>query len=151
MMLPALLLAAMLTVRFLPASEVGAWLDRRVMRPCAAEIGRIERKHVIFAVAMALIVLLFREALALAGPLDMGLVLVWDASVYIDVTVAVWTIAAATRGAGAWRAVRPHIAAIAARVRRAPRPRTPRSRTRTARPPANDDDGPGEGYYRRAA
>jgi hypothetical protein len=138
-MIAVLLLAAIFTARFLPESAFGAWLNRVAMPPVVGRLSRIERKHVIFAVAMTLILLFAGEALAMAGPLDMGLVFVWDVSAYLDIAIATLTIAATARGRG-WRSFRPGLVAPAALLRRRPVARARRVHRPTAGKPANDDE-----------
>jgi hypothetical protein len=73
----------------------------------------------------------------------MALFAMWDASVYLDVVMAAWTIAALARGRSGWAVVRLKlVAALGQRRQTGARRRARRARMRV-RPPANDDDGPG--------
>jgi hypothetical protein len=88
-----------------------------------------------------LLVVVLREAVPMIGAADMAMLAMWDASVYLDVVMAVWTVAALARGRAGWAVVRLKLrAAIGGRRPTGARRRAPRTRPQV-RPPANDDDG----------
>lgn len=135
MMLTGLLVYTIIVMQFFPETAVARWLDRTVAITRDV-FGRIERRHLIFLMLTAVILIAGAELLAIAGPFDMALVVLWDVSTYIDIVLTTAVIATATRGSAGWRA-------IIARLlpRRAPRAR--RRRGVQATPPsANDDDRP---------
>ena len=131
-MLTGLVVLAMVVLRGFPETAVAKWLDRTLV----AGLRRITRTHLIFLLIMGIILIAGTELLAMAGPFDMALVLVWDVSAYIDIVLTTVVVASATRGGAGWRA-------IVARVlpRRASRARRRRT-VRTVRPSANDDERP---------
>ncbi|MDB5710907.1 MAG: putative rane protein [Sphingomonas bacterium] len=142
-MFMALMLAAIAVTRLFPDTGTGRFLHRWLAEKPAAWLATIERKHVIFLALAALLVVVLREAVPMvAGAGDLALFAMWDASVYLDVVMAAWTIAALARGRSGWAVVRHRLGQLVARRRpRAARPRA--RRTRAVRPVANDDDGDG--------
>ncbi|MDR6848625.1 hypothetical protein J2X47_000068 [Sphingomonas sp. BE270] len=135
MMLTGLLVYTIIVMQFFPETAVARWLDRTVAITRDV-FGRIERRHLIFLMLTAVILIAGAELLAIAGPFDMALVVLWDVSTYIDIVLTTAVIATATRGGAGWRT-------LIARFlpRRAPRAR--RRRGVQATPPsANDDDRP---------
>lgn len=142
-MFTVLMVLAIAVARLFPDTATGRFLHRWLAEKPAAWIDRIQRKHVIFLLLTVGAVLLLREAAPmLASTGDLALFGIWDASVYLDVVLAAWTIAALGRGRIGWTVTRAKLVAMIARRRtRAPRPRARRSRP--VRPVANDDDGDG--------
>lgn len=142
-MFVALMLAAIAVTRLFPETATGRFLHCWLAEKPAAWLATIERKHVIFLVLAALLVVVLREAVPMvAGAGDLALFAMWDASVYLDVVMAAWTIAAVARGRSGWAAVRHRLSRVV--TRRHPRPARSRARrTRAVRPVANDDDGDG--------
>lgn len=129
-MLTGLALFAIMVLRGFPETAAARWLQRMAVAP----LGKISRTHVIFLILMSVILIAGTELLAMAGPFDMALVLVWDVSAYIDIALTTVVIAGASRSGAGWRM-------IVARLlpRRAARARRSRP-SRGALPPANDDD-----------
>lgn len=137
MMLTGLLLGAMIVLRVFPETAIARWLDTAVAT-AREGLGRIERRHILFLILMSIVLIAGTELLAMAGPFDMALVVLWDVSTYIDIVLTTAVVAAATRGGAGWRTLvarfLPH---------RAPRARRRRRRGKRATPPsANDDDRP---------
>lgn len=135
MMLTGLLLGAMIVLRVFPETAIARWLDTAVAT-AREGLGKIERRHILFLILMSIVLIAGTELLAMAGPFDMALVVLWDVSTYIDIVLTTAVIATATRGGAGWRT-------LIARFlpRRAPRAR--RRRGVQATPPsANDDDRP---------
>lgn len=108
---------------------------QRVVDITRASFARIERRHLIFLALMTLILVVGAEMLAVAGPFDTALVLLWDVSTYVDIALTTAVAAAATRGGAGWRGM---IARFL--PRRAVRARRPRRNARMAPPSANNDD-----------
>lgn len=134
-MLTGLILFATIVLKVMPETAVARWLDRTLV----AGLHKITRTHLIFLILMSVILVAGTELLAMAGPFDMALVLVWDLSAYIDIVLTTAVVAGANRGGAGLRMV-------VARVlpRRAARARRSRS-ARKVLPPANDDeDRPGQ-------
>jgi len=139
----AMMVAAIAVMRLFPETPTARFLHRWLAEKPAAWLARIERKHVIFLVLAALLVVVLRDAVPMvAGASDLALFAMWDASVYLDVVMAAWTIAALARGRSGWALVRLRLDRLV--TRRRPRAARPRARrTRAVRPVANDDDGDG--------
>ena len=132
-MLTGLVLLAIAVLRGFPETAAARWLQRSVVAP----LGTISRTHVIFLILMSVILIAGTELLAMAGPFDMALVLVWDVSAYIDIALTTVVIAGAARSRSGWRLVAQRVlSAIVRRGRRARRSRTGRKLL----PPANDDE-----------
>ena len=140
-MFTVLMILAIAVMRLFPDTATGRFLHCWLAEKPAAWIDAIQRKHVIFLLLMIAAVLVLREAAPmLAGSSELALFGIWDASVYLDVVLAAWTIAALGRGRVGWTVTRAKLVAMIARRRtRAPRPRARRSKP--VRPVANDDDG----------
>lgn len=133
-MLTVLLLGVTAILRGFPETAVALWLDRQVTE-IAARAARIERRHLVFLALMTLVLVAGSELLAIGGPLDGALVLLWDVSTYLDIVMVSVTVAAVARGRMVLRLVAPRLARVL------PRRRTPRTRAaRPERPSANDDD-----------
>ena len=140
-MFTALMVLAIAVTRLFPDTATGRFLHRWLAEKPAVWLATIERKHVIFLVLAALLVVVLREAVPMvAGASDLALFAMWDASVYLDVVMAAWTIAAAARGRSGWAVVRAKVGAVLGKRRTGARRRARHSRPQV-RPPANDDDG----------
>lgn len=136
-MLTGLLLGIVVVLRAFPETACARWLERQVAE-LHARLGRLERRHLVFLALMTIIIVVGGEVLAIGGPLDMGLVLLWDVSTYLDIALAAGTLAAVARGRAGWRIVATRL------PRMRPRARAPRTRAmpRPERTSANDDDRP---------
>jgi hypothetical protein len=141
-MFVALMLAVIAVTRLFPDTATGRFLHHWLAEKPAAWLATIERKHVIFLVLAALLVAVLREAVPMvAGASDLALFAMWDASVYLDVVMTAWTIAALARGRSGWAVVRSKLVAVIGRpVGTGARRRARRSRPRV-RSAANDDEG----------
>jgi hypothetical protein len=144
-MFVALMVLAIAVTRLFPDTATGRFLHRWLAEKPAAWIDRIERKQIIFLLLAVGAALILREAAPmLAGTSELALLGLWDASVYLDVVMAVWTLGALSRGRAGWAVVRQRLVSAVRRGRpaTAARPRAVRSRSqRTV--VANDDDGDG--------
>ena len=141
-MFTALMVLAIAVTRLFPDTATGRFLHRWLAEKPAVWLATIERKHVIFLVLAALLVVVLREAVPMvAGASDLALFAMWDASVYLDVVMAAWTIAALARGRSGWAVVRLKLnSVLGGRMRSRARRRARRARPQV-RPPANDDEG----------
>jgi len=131
-----LIIVAILAIRFQPDAAISRLADRYLVRPLAGWLNKLDRRHLIFGLLVLLIVLLAGEMLAALGPLDMGLVLMWDVASFADALVATTLAASAMR----LRPVRAWIGAVARVVPRR-RERRPAAAVRKTSA-ANDEDGP---------
>ena len=131
-MLAGLTVCMMIALIGFPETALARWLDRTVV----AALRKITRTHLIFLILMSVVLIAGTELLAMAGPFDMALVVLWDVSTYVDIALTTVVVASAARGGAGWRG-------LIGYVRRAERPRARRNRTRKpAAPPANDDEHP---------
>ena len=142
-MFVAVMVLAIAVTRLFPDTATGRFLHRWLAEKPAAWLATIERKHVIFLVLAALLVVVLREAVPMIGAADMALFAMWDASVYLDVVMAAWTIAALSRGRSGWAVVRLKLGAMPGRRARTGARRRARRARPQVRPPANDDEGLG--------
>jgi hypothetical protein len=147
-MLTGLFALAMATAWLYPETPIG-----RLLHACLVELplrlaAKLERKHLICLVVL----LVAGQALLMVAPLDLAFLAAWDFSIYVDLMVAVWTVATAARGKAAWSFVRTKALRLTRQGPRAGRARATRRAHRTRRPPVptNDDDDEGT-PFRQAA
>jgi len=147
-MLFALTIAAiMLALRCFPDAIVSKIVASKLIQPVAALLMKVERRHILFFLLFAAVIMFAGELLALGGPLDAGLIVLWDVATYVDILSVLAVAGATSRCLAAWRAVKARISR--SRMRQA-RPRTNRARavrrrSERAAPPANDDDQDADG------
>jgi hypothetical protein len=112
-----------------------------VERPCA-RIARFGRREVIYLMLLAGIMLFAGEMIAIAGSADFAFAYALDLSLYVDAALAAYAVSAATRTAGALKAIKNMCRQTMRKIVRRPR----RKRSPSASPiqarPSNDDDGP---------
>lgn len=133
-MLAGLLLLITVTLRCFPETSAAHWIQRIMVDATCARLATLERRHLIFFALMSIVIVVGGEVLAMAGPLDMALVVLWDISIYLDIVVTAAVVTTATRAGPALRNSMTRLL-----PRRAGRAR----RTRAARKEpssANDDD-----------
>jgi len=138
-MLTWLLAGLIVVMKLFPTTPAARALHRAFVERPLERLASMGRAHLIFTIVALVALFASAELIMLLGSSDLVMLMAWDASLYVDAAIAVWTVAAATRIKGAWR----HLASVLAAPRRAARPRTSRGRTRAARPPANDADADG--------
>ena len=131
-MLTGLMICATIVLYWFPDTPIARWLDRTLV----AAARKITRTHLIFLILMSVILIAGTELLAMAGPFDMALVVMWDVSAYIDIVLTTAVVAGAARGGAGRRAI---VARLTAR--RSPRARRHRP-ARKMLPPSNDDERP---------
>jgi len=139
-MLAGALAAAWLTMRCIPDAPIARLLHRWIVEWPAAKALHVERRHLIFVIVAAV----SAQALLSVGLPDIGLVVAWDVSTYLDLLLVTWTLAAVANLKAGSRVAIEHWRLMTRGLRRS-RPQ-PRAR-RTARRPvtkrsANDDDRP---------
>jgi hypothetical protein len=148
MMLTGVFTLAVLIAKLFPETPIGRALHSCLVEEPSRLAARVERKHLIY---LALL-LLAGQAMAAVVSFDLALLAAWDISIYLDLTLAVWTIAAVARGKVTWSLFKAQTSRMAslrpAKKRPAVRTRTPRIRVK--RMPANDDDDEGEELPRAA-
>lgn len=122
-----------------PDTAIGQALRRMMIIAPARILNGVERRQVLFIGIMLLVVLVGAGSIAGVMSADLAMLAAWDASLYVDTLIAVWTVAAVSRGGGAFRLIGARIAATF-RGRQAGRTRRSRRTGATARKPANDDE-----------
>jgi hypothetical protein len=140
-MLSGLLLTATLVMKLFPETPLARALHRILVAGPLERIASMGRRHLIFAMVALAMLLAGTELILLLGSTDIALMMAWDVSLYVDAAIAAWTLAAVSRGKGAWLLMRSRVARLA---RRSPRPRAPRrhAATRTNANDADAGDGP---------
>lgn len=123
-----LLIVALRCWGTLPAMR-GLW--RRLVEQPAAWLNGLDRRHLLFALLLLTVLVAGGELLAMLGPLDMGLVLLWDVASFVDAAIAVTVVAGGTRLGHAVRFLSTRLGIARRRERR--------SRRTSGRAPANDD------------
>lgn len=106
-------------------------LHRRLVERPAAWLNALDRRHLLFVLLLLAALAAGGELLAMLGPLDMGLVLLWDMATVVDAAIAASVVAGATR-------LRHGVRYLALRIGGARR-RERRTRRASVRPAANDD------------
>jgi hypothetical protein len=132
-----LLAGAMLIAKLFPETQAGRWLHRHLVELPLRTVEKLERRH-LFYIAVLLVA---GQGLALVGTADLAMVAAWDASLYLDIMAAAWTVAAVTRWKTAWAFLRSTAQRLVGReppaVRAPEQSRAPRVRVPSV--PANDD------------
>lgn len=108
-----------------PQLPVARALHALIVAPLAAALDRLTRRQLIFWALVVVVALVAGEWLAIFGPLDLGLVLLWDVSLYVDALLGAVAVASVAR--------------LVPLPRWRPRPRARRSAPRRAAP-GNDAD-----------
>lgn len=135
-MIAATMVMVMLALALFPEVPVCRGLSALVVECPARWLNALARRQLIFVVIMSFIVIAGAGAIAGLVTADLAMLLAWDASLYVDTIIAVWTVAAATRGLAV---VRRSWAWAARFVGGRARQRAVR-RGRPASKPANDDE-----------
>ncbi|MGJ3648796.1 hypothetical protein ACLB0R_10020 [Sphingomonas sp. GlSt437] len=133
----ALALIAIIGIRLSPDAFISRLVDRWLVRPIAGYLNKLDRRHLIFVVLILLVMLTAGELLAAFGPLDAGLILMWDVASFADAIAATVLAASIIR-------LKPIVAQLRLVVSRwQPRRRQRRDRSgATTIRAANDEDGP---------
>jgi len=139
MMIWGLALMAMLVMKLWPETPAGRWLHECLVERPVELASKIKRRHIIFLIIGLAVMYAFAEI----GMPHLGVVMALDVSAYVDILITAMTVAAVARTRGGWAALRARFTRSTA-VRKAPRPRSRRTRTIVRRPASNDDDGHGD-------
>jgi hypothetical protein len=114
---------------------------RQLIVPVAKWLMRIELRHLLFVLLMALVLAFAGDLLVIGGPLDAGLIVLWDISTYVDILMLASIAGLASRTATAWRVAKARLSGTrAGAFRGCRRARSTRRKPVRAKPPANDDD-----------
>ena len=135
-MVTGLLLTMVAVLRWFPETATARWLERQVAET-SARLAAIERRHLVFLVLMTVVLVAGAELLAIGGPLDAGLVLLWDVATYLDIVFVTASVAAVARGRSAWRIVATR---WLPRIRPRRRARRTAAKARPDRRSANNDE-----------
>lgn len=123
-----------------PDVPIARLLHRWLVEWPAARLLNVERRHLIFI----FVAIVSAQALLSVGLPDVGLVVAWDVSTYVDILLVTWSLAAvANVKAGGRLLVERWRLLTRAPTRAKPQPRAKRPACRTTiKPSANDDDRP---------
>lgn len=147
-MFAGMLFGLILVMKLFPETPAARAMHRGFVEAPLRKLAAMTRRHVIYAVVAAGMLVSGMELIMILGSSDLLLLMAWDMSLYVDAVIATWTVAAVTRIKGFWHALKARMGGV---FRRASRPRARRS-SAGARPAANDSDDEGPGwYYARAA
>jgi hypothetical protein len=138
-LLTGALAAAWLTARHAPEAPFARLLRAWLVDWPARKLLHVERRHLIFL----LVAVVSAQALLSVGLPDLGVVIAWDVSTYVDLLLVTWTLAAVTnlKAAGRMTAARWRLLTTSRRGKPQPRSRRP-ARRATPSPSINDDDRP---------
>jgi hypothetical protein len=126
-MLTSLLAMATLVMWAWPETPTARWLRRIFVDAPLALAGRMERRHVVFLLLVAAVLPLGAEFFLATGSADVAVALIWQASVWIDASLAVAAVTAFGRGGEALV----HAARLGRRVARRGFNRRPRVQRRS--------------------
>lgn len=123
-----------------PDTPMARLLHRWLVEWPAARLLTIERRHLIFI----LVAIVSTQALLSVGLPDIGLVVAWDASTYLDILLVTCSLAAVANVKAGGRLLAERWRLLTrAPTRSKPHPRTKRPPRRAqVKPSANDDDRP---------
>ena len=138
-LLAGALAAAWVALRCAPDAPVARLLHAWLVDRPARKLIHVERRQLIFL----FIAVLSAQALLSVGLPDIGMVIAWDVSTYLDLLLVTWTLAAVTnfKAVGRMTAVRWRLLTSGRRGKPQPRSKRPARRV-TPGPSANDDDHP---------
>jgi len=134
-----LFIALMLVMKLAPRSPLARWLNVALVERPLAKIAAMDRRQVIMLLIVVGLSLFATEAILMLGSYDLVTLYAWDLTMYLDVMVVAYALAAVARA----RAGVKWFASSAARLlRRGVRSRARRSRSAVRRQDrsANDDD-----------
>ncbi len=129
-------LCVLLVMLVVPDSPVGRLLHRQLVERPLAQLGRLERHHLIFATIIGAAMLAGGEVVAVLGP-ELAVMWALDLAIYLDAVMVTYALSAL---AGV-RGVRSKAARIVSRLLAArPRARRRRGAACRSKPASNDDD-----------
>lgn len=144
-MVAGFVLLVLLMMKALPELPASRTLHRLLVEEPLARLGKLGRRHLIFAAVLIGLSFTGTELLLLFGSADFLMIYAWDVSLFVDALLATWTLSTVARGKAFWQM-------LAARLPRLARPRARRRRPAAARKAANDSDDEGRGCaFARAA
>jgi hypothetical protein len=108
-MILGLLLVATLIMKRWPATPIARRLHHDLVETPCRFLAGVTRRHLIFLILLLVVVTAGAEILTVAGPIDMGLIALWDVATFVDVASAVLMVAAVGRSQSAWVALRARI------------------------------------------
>ncbi|OYY68961.1 MAG: hypothetical protein B7Y47_12670 [Sphingomonas sp. 28-63-12] len=122
-----------------------AWnrsIRRIAVEPLARQLMKLERRHLLFALAMIAVLMLASELLAMAGSLDVGVVVLWDISTYVDILIVASVTGISARAQVGWQTVKHAFWRTPRFLRHRPRGRTRQAHRERPAAHANDDERP---------
>lgn len=123
-----------------PKTPFAQWLYFHIVINPINVIQSLERKHFIYL----FVCLFFVQSYAAVMPLEIVTVLAWDASIYFEAMITVWTASALTRSKASWVAMKEKSRFVVNFIfRKQSVARRKRTQTKAAqKKPTNDNDDP---------
>lgn len=139
-LLAGALAALWLILHRAPDAPIARLLHRWLVEWPAAKLLTIERRHLIFV----FVAFVSAQAMLSVGLPDIGMVVAWDVSTYLDILLVTWSLAAVANVKAGGRLLAERWRLLTrAPARSKPQPRAKRPARRAAiKPSANDDDRP---------
>jgi ABC-type multidrug transport system fused ATPase/permease subunit len=134
------LIGAMLVMTLFPETAFARTLKRFLVDLPVQRAAALDRRQVIYALALIAMFLLAQDMIMLLGSVDMAMVYAWDLSLYVDAILAATAVVVSSRTTGLRTVAR----SILPKFRRPTGRRAREHRRRSlVAPAANDDaDGP---------
>lgn len=141
-MLAGCLALATLIIRLFPDTELAKALHKRMVDEPLRWLARFERRHMLLAGVLIVLMMFGGELLLLAGGADALIGIAWSTSAYMDAVVATWTVAAVASVRGAWSSIRAKSVRLAPNIgrRRVSVRAVGRARATMQRSAENDDE-----------
>lgn len=135
-MLTSFLVIATVVMWIWPKTPTARWLRRILVDAPLALAARLERRHVVFLLLIALVLPLGAEFFLATGSADVAVALLWQASAWLDASLAVAAMTALGRGGAAIV----HATRLVRCIARRGIGRRPRVRRRPAGRPQSKDE-----------
>ena len=129
-----------------PETPIGKAINHMMVAWPLDRLSRMSRTHVIFSLALIVMLVAGAEMIAIVGSADIAVMMAWDVALYVDITLTAITLAAVARGKGAWQALRAVPHAIGRRLGVRPRQRRRGAHAEKPKAPPSNDDHLGERY-----
>lgn len=128
-------------MRIFPETSLAKTLHKNLVEEPVGWLGRMERKHWLFAGVALLFMLSGVQLLLVLGSIDAAVAVARSTSLYLDAAVATWTVAATASMRGTWALIKGRSLDAVRKVGRVCSPRAIVRRKRTKKTSATNDDG----------
>jgi len=135
----AVFIALMLVMKLAPRSTLGHWLNAGLVERPLAHMATMNRRKAMFLLVLLGLTLFATDLLFVLGSYDLLTLYVWDLTMYLDVVVIAYALAAVARARSGvkWLASK---AVMRLRLKARSRARRSRPAVRRQDRSANDDD-----------